>query len=160
MPCASTCSGLTGDEAAEVVGTSLAPVRSRAGRHSVADRTDGNPFFLVEYARLAGGPGLASPLGEPHPPAAVHDVLARRLQRPPGTTHHRLATASAIGRQFDLATAMRGDGACRRRSNKAWCRKPSSRSSTGHVITGGPPAELAAGGISALRGILLKLGAG
>ena len=47
-------------------------------------RTDGNPFFLVEYARLAReGGDLAALLAEENPPAAVQDVLTRRFARLP-----------------------------------------------------------------------------
>ena len=50
----------------------------------LADRTDGNPFFLVEYARLAhDGGDLGALMAEADPPAAVSDVLARRIDRLP-----------------------------------------------------------------------------
>ena len=50
----------------------------------LAERTDGNPFFLVEYARLAhDGGDLAALMAEADPPTAVSDVLARRLERLP-----------------------------------------------------------------------------
>jgi DNA-binding SARP family transcriptional activator len=63
-------------------------------------RTDGNPFFLVELARLAGergGPGDELP-------TAVSDVLHRRLQHLPEDTVKALRTAAVIGRQFDTPT--------------------------------------------------------
>ena len=47
---------------------------------------------------------MASLLGETDPPAAVNDVLVRRVRSLPAGTQQRLMTASAIGRQFDLAT--------------------------------------------------------
>ncbi len=65
------------------------------------DRTDGNPFFLVELVRLLAGRGsgeIAEGL-----PAAVADVVARRIARLPAATGDLLRTASVIGRQFDLA---------------------------------------------------------
>ncbi|WP_162253918.1 BTAD domain-containing putative transcriptional regulator [Phycicoccus sp. Soil748] len=71
----------------------------------LAHRTDGNPFFLVEYARLArDGGGLTVLEGEAHPPAAVHDVLVRRLQRLPEESLTALRWAAVLGRQFDLPT--------------------------------------------------------
>jgi len=83
--------GLTAEEAGEIV-TSVAnasPTSSEA--QALRQRTDGNPFFLVEYARLAGDGGdLAALLAEEHPPAAVHDVLNRRIAGLP-----ELATTSS-----------------------------------------------------------------
>lgn len=68
-------------------------------------RTDGNPFFLVEYARLANeGSDLARLVHEPEPPSAVTDVLVRRLDRLPPGTVATLRTAAVIGREFDLDT--------------------------------------------------------
>src|SRR6201999_530841 len=53
-------------------------------------RTEGNPFFLVEYARLARDRGdLGALLAEAQPPAAAHDVLQ---------------SASVLGRIFELGT--------------------------------------------------------
>ena len=72
---------------------------------ALRQRTDGNPFFLVEYARLAReGGDLSGLLAEAHPPAAVHDVLARRLKRLPEETVSALRWAALVGRQFDLGT--------------------------------------------------------
>ena len=66
-------------------------------------RTDGNPFFLVEYARLArDGGDLAGLLAEAEPPTAVGDVLARRIERLPEDSVAALRWASVIGRQFQL----------------------------------------------------------
>ena len=69
-------------------------------------RTDGNPFFLVEYARLAReGGDLAALLAEEHPPAAVQrraDPAARRPAR--DATAGRCGVACVVGRQFDVPT--------------------------------------------------------
>jgi len=95
--------GLGPDEAATVVAavTDLAPNAAEAS--VLAARTDGNPFFLVEYARLAGDGGdLAELLREPEPPAAVQEVLRRRLDRLPPATVGLLRWASVVGRAFDL----------------------------------------------------------
>ena len=51
---------------------------------ALTSRTDGNPFFLVEYARLARDRGgLGTLVDEADPPTAVGDVLTRRLDRLP-----------------------------------------------------------------------------
>ena len=70
-------------------------------------RTDGNPFFLVEYARLARERGdLAGLLAEEHPPAAVQDVLSRRLATLPEPALGTLRVACVLGRSFDVATVV------------------------------------------------------
>lgn len=84
-----------------------------SGRDSEAlrERTDGNPFFIVEYARLAGPRGdLHALLGEPNPPTAVQDVLNRRISRLPEETVSALRTAAVIGRRFDAPTLARATG--------------------------------------------------
>ena len=76
------------------------------------ERTDGNPFFLVEYARLAGERADLADLLKAHPPTAVAEVLTRRLARLPEQTVAALRVAAVIGRQFDtptLAAAARVD---------------------------------------------------
>ena len=45
--------GLTSDQAAEVVEAVAEVVPTDEQADQLASRTDGNPFFLVEYARLA-----------------------------------------------------------------------------------------------------------
>ena len=98
---------LTGLDAAAVAGvveavTAAAP--SDADTGALRARTDGNPFFLVEYARLAGSSGdLAALLAEVDPPTAVQEVVARRLARLPERTRTVLGAASVIGRRLDLS---------------------------------------------------------
>ena len=77
---------------------------------SLRERTDGNPFFLVEFARLAGERGRLDAavrvdahrgVGGAHPAA---DPAARRDRRA------RCATAAVIGRQFDTPTLAAATG--------------------------------------------------
>ncbi|WP_460966263.1 BTAD domain-containing putative transcriptional regulator [Pedococcus soli] len=97
--------GLTAQEATRVVETVAGAVPTSAQAQELVERTDGNPFFLVEYARLAReGDGLGGLEREAHPPAAVHDVLVRRLQRLPEDSLTALRWAAVLGRQFDLST--------------------------------------------------------
>ena len=98
--------GLSAEESGEVVS-----IVARSGAlttleaDTVRRRTDGNPFFLVEYARLAGERGdLAALLAEEDPPAAVQDVLTRRLAALPEGTSRALRAACVLGRAFDLPT--------------------------------------------------------
>jgi DNA-binding SARP family transcriptional activator len=76
---------------------------SPAQADALRRRTDGNPFFLIEYARLAGSRvELEQLLGEDDPPTAVQEVLARRLERLPDDTVEALRAAAVVGREFDL----------------------------------------------------------
>ena len=80
-------SGLTAAEAAEVVQSVTHTEPSGSQAAALRERTEGNPFFLVEYARLAAERGdLARLLAEESAPTAVHDVLTRRLDRLPEPT--------------------------------------------------------------------------
>jgi hypothetical protein len=98
-------SGLDADQAAKVVEAVAQSRPSDREAQALAQRTDGNPFFLVEYARLAGERGdLTSLLDEEEPPTAVHDVLVRRIARLPDETRDVLRPASVIGREFDTDT--------------------------------------------------------
>ncbi len=67
---------------------------------ALRERTDGNPFFLVELARLAGERGTPGD----ELPTAVTDVINRRLLRLPDRTVTALRAAAVLGRQFDTPT--------------------------------------------------------
>lgn len=62
------------------------------------ERAAGNPYFLVELARL-GRQG-----DEEGVPASVRDVVARRLGGLPERVIDTLRTAAVVGRDFDLLT--------------------------------------------------------
>ncbi|MGZ4448771.1 MAG: BTAD domain-containing putative transcriptional regulator [Nocardioides sp.] len=97
--------GLAPAEVAEVVERITRAEVSPEQAEALRERTDGNPFFLVEYARLAGERhDLPALLAEDHPPTAVTEVLTRRLERLPEATVAALRTAAVVGRQFDLTT--------------------------------------------------------
>lgn len=72
------------------------------------ERTDGNPFFLVEYARLAGERDLAKLLLEEHPPAAVTEVVARRVGQLPEQTVTALRAGALVGRSFETGLVSAG----------------------------------------------------
>lgn len=100
--------GLSAEEASEVVSSVAATTPTTAEARALRARTDGNPFFLVEYARLArAGGDLAALLAEEDPPAAVHDVLTRRLAMLPADTEQTLRLAAVLGRRFDVSTLAR-----------------------------------------------------
>lgn len=106
-----TLSGLAGDDGGRIVAAiaGISPTSAQAA--ALRDRTDGNPFFFVEYARLARERrDLGALVAEPEPPAGVSDVLARRLQRLPPETIAVLRAAAVVGRHFDTASvAAAGD---------------------------------------------------
>ncbi len=94
--------GLTAEEAGQIVGSVTDRAPSADDARDLRSRTDGNPFFLVEYARLAAEQGnLRALLSEVNPPGAVGDVLGRRLAGLAESTVEVLRAASVIGRAFD-----------------------------------------------------------
>ncbi|RUP40273.1 MAG: transcriptional regulator, partial [Gordonia sp. (in: high G+C Gram-positive bacteria)] len=71
----------------------------------LCDRTAGNPFFVVEYARLAADRGGLGPLlAAADTPRAVHEVLTRRVDRLPEPTVAMLTDAAVLGRRVDGET--------------------------------------------------------
>jgi tetratricopeptide (TPR) repeat protein len=70
---------------------------------TVNARTEGNPFFVTELARLLaadarlGAEGAVGTI-----PSGVRDVVRRRLSRLPAETNAVLSTAAVIGRDFEL----------------------------------------------------------
>ncbi len=105
---------LTGLHTSEVAGLFSAVATAPPSPEQAGDlraRTDGNPFFVVEFARLAEQRGdLSALLAEDHPPTAVTEVLARRVERLPATTVTALRAAAVLGRQFDLDTLAAATG--------------------------------------------------
>ena len=97
--------GLPAAAVAEVFDTVAHNRPSEAQATALRERTDGNPFYLVEYARLAGEHGdLGRLVAEENPPTGVQEVLTRRLEQLPGDTLSTLRAAAVIGRDFDLAS--------------------------------------------------------
>lgn len=66
---------------------------------TIAARTDGNPFFIRETARLLDAEGELVATSEV--PAGVRDVLLRRIARLPATAQTVLREAAVIGRETD-----------------------------------------------------------
>ena len=100
--------GLPAESAARVVGSLARTAVTEEQARDLRERTDGNPFFLVEFARLAGErTDLDSLLAGDDPPTAVSEVLGRRLARLPEETVAALRTAAVIGRHFESRTLAR-----------------------------------------------------
>ncbi|NUR95138.1 MAG: AAA family ATPase [Kribbellaceae bacterium] len=92
--------GLTMPEAAELVEAATQRKPDSGEAEALHARTDGNPFFLVELLRDGSG----------DVPAAVTDIVARRLARLPSATAELLRTAAVVGREFDLAVLAAATG--------------------------------------------------
>lgn len=95
--------GISAEAAAQVFAQVAEVEPADADADTLRRRTEGNPFFLVEYARLAKDGDLAALAADGRPPAAVHEVLSRRLAQLDGATQDLLQTASVVGRIFDLS---------------------------------------------------------
>ena len=69
----------------------------------VADRTGGNPFFVLQYARLlAATPDLRDVAAEDLPvPDGIRDVLRQRVSRLPEEAPTVLTAAAVLGRRID-----------------------------------------------------------
>lgn len=91
--------GLSTAEAADVVRAVGDIGLGPEDMESLRGRTEGNPFFLVEYARLIGQQGTRA---TEELPQAVADVVHRRVEQLPSDTRTLLALASVVGRDFDL----------------------------------------------------------
>jgi DNA-binding CsgD family transcriptional regulator len=101
---------LTGLSASEVglfmaQTTGLRP--RRAESVEVQARTEGNPFFVGEIARLRHSEGDEDAEAVP---AGVRDVIRRRLARLPEHTRELLVLGAVLGREFELALLARSAG--------------------------------------------------
>ncbi len=86
--------------------TGAEPARDVAA--TVFSRTDGNPFFVTELARLlVSERGLSVEAVARVVPAGVGDVVRRRVRRLPEETTALLALAAVAGRDFDSRTLER-----------------------------------------------------
>ncbi|GAA4350657.1 BTAD domain-containing putative transcriptional regulator [Angustibacter luteus] len=72
---------------------------------AVAERTDGNPFYVSELVRLLASEGVLTDLAAARRldvPHGVRDVVRLRLAQLPEGSEAVLATAAVVGRSFDL----------------------------------------------------------
>ena len=87
--------GLAVEEARELVASILGEAADAEPVGRWRERTDGNPFFLVELARLAAhSGGVADEV-----PASVQSVVRHRLGDLPEDVRELLLLAAALGRQ-------------------------------------------------------------
>lgn len=80
--------------------TGLAPDEETAA--AARARTEGNPFFLIEYARLARDHRIPLSGVLDGMPRSIADVLNQRIAQLPRATVDALTAGATIGRSFDL----------------------------------------------------------
>lgn len=68
----------------------------------VHDRSGGNPFFVEELVEMLAGEGRIDEVRAGRIPAAVSDVVRRRVGRLPDESQQLLSVASVVGRTFDV----------------------------------------------------------
>ncbi|MEU1815913.1 BTAD domain-containing putative transcriptional regulator [Streptomyces roseifaciens] len=104
--------GLGGDDVAALVRHAV-PQADDATVRAITERTEGNPFFVRETARLMSDLGASAALHRV--PAGVAAVIRRRLERLPEHTRTLLRQATVLGREADLdvLAAMAGDDPAR-----------------------------------------------
>ncbi|HEX2704605.1 MAG TPA: hypothetical protein VHM65_02510 [Candidatus Lustribacter sp.] len=105
---------VTAVEAAELV-TSVSGLDETELTETLRARTGGNPFFLVETARLLAaeahdGPGPSVAGVAAMVPDTVRDVVERRVQRLPDDTQTMLGMAAVAGPGVELAVLEHATG--------------------------------------------------
>lgn len=102
--------GLSADETHDLL-TALTGDANPQLATAVHQRTEGNPFFLIEYGRLARDEHR--PLGDvlASLPGTVADVVRRRIGQLPERSRAALTAGAAIGREFGIDLLAQGLGA-------------------------------------------------
>lgn len=102
--------GLDSEDCRTLLGTvSAAPVPDEVAA-TAHQRTEGNPFFLVEYARLARDEERSLTDVLAGTPQSVADVLRRRIRQLPDDSAALLTAAAVVGREFDVESAAAAAG--------------------------------------------------
>ena len=91
--------GLAQDDVRALIGRWAGPVDERVAE-IVAERTNGNPFFVMEVAMLLrGAPDQEAVASKVLPPTIVA-LITGRVDRLPPETWHALEAAAVLGRDF------------------------------------------------------------
>lgn len=93
-----TLRGLDADDVRTYIAEATGRTVSAELASAVAERTDGNPFYITEMVRL-GGPEVTL---DATVPDGVREVVARRLRRVAPADRAVLEAAAVAGRVFDL----------------------------------------------------------
>ncbi len=96
--------GLTRVQVGQMITAELGAEPDPGLTRLVHERTDGNPFFVVELLRLLGSDDQLAAAQDI--PAGVRDVLRQRLAQLPEQTNTVLLVAAVVGREFDLDTVI------------------------------------------------------
>lgn len=91
--------GLEVAAAGELIRATCTRPVGEATVRAIAERADGNPFFIKETARLLDSEGTLAATTEV--PAGVREVLQRRIARLPATAQTILRQAAVIGTETD-----------------------------------------------------------
>lgn len=97
-----TLDGMAVEEVQELATGSLGTEVSLATARTLRDRTDGNPFYVSELARLYGDERRRTGRGDAPVPTGVQAVIERRLRHLPPGDLDVLQAAAVVGRTFDL----------------------------------------------------------
>ncbi|MFC6594895.1 BTAD domain-containing putative transcriptional regulator [Kitasatospora paranensis] len=100
--------GLDEADAGRLIGSVCAGPVDADTVHALAERTGGNPFYLVESAQLLAGEGALVAVQEV--PQGVRDVLRRRFDRLPAGTVEVLRTAAVAGRETEVELLLHAVG--------------------------------------------------
>jgi hypothetical protein len=106
--------GLTVDEVHRMISAVIGQEARRSIAEAIYRQTEGNPLFVQEVIRLVTEEGLVKredgrwipttdTLPETRIPEGLRDVIGKRLSHLSDDTNQLLASASVIGRDFDLA---------------------------------------------------------
>jgi DNA-binding SARP family transcriptional activator len=101
--------GLNGTE----VGRLMAQSGARASPAQVTEihsRTDGNPFYISNFARLLAARDVPRPHLAGLIPSSVGAAIRRRMRQLPEQTRDLLVIAAAMGREFDIRKVAAGSG--------------------------------------------------
>jgi class 3 adenylate cyclase/tetratricopeptide (TPR) repeat protein len=98
-----TLAGLAEEEVVVLIESRVGQSAPEFVARSIADRTEGNPFFVEELLRDASSDDdWSDTLARIALPESVKDVLLRRLRRLDEACRRLLATAAVAGREFTL----------------------------------------------------------
>ncbi|MDP9093178.1 MAG: AAA family ATPase [Actinomycetota bacterium] len=100
--------GLDELAAAELIASVAGSPPTSVVLRTLLERTEGNPFYLTEFARLLASVGARNLQTVP---AGVADVVRRRLARLPDSAQPVLRVAAVIGRTVDLEVLTRATSA-------------------------------------------------
>lgn len=98
--------GLSEDATSRMLSGNAWPGVSPEVAAAIHTRSEGNPFYAIELARLLVDEGRA----EAEVPASVGDVVRRRLARLPEATVALLGVGAVVGRDIELGLLARAAG--------------------------------------------------